>query len=258
MNLIEVSWKQLESSMLAKGLATNLQWVTDGKAYTLFLFDGPMNLTCQIPISKPPAAAQFEFESKYKAKANSILEPLDTDNSILSRVKITKSGWAYQYHALEFETAKLNSIVNLNINGTPIGYATEKFYKANGDLIATPTQELLDAECVTTIIDWEPTHDYEIMGGVMRQMAVPTEAVRLWVVGVPDVPKAYGGSKEFTKGGVNLQFFGVGDSVKADGKTPKFLKYDANYHSNKLRLILKSTSAGYKHKVLMVFEVFVP
>jgi hypothetical protein len=185
--------------------------------------------------------------------------PKDSDGSPLQRIKITTTGWHYRLHGVEFETSKLSSIEENKASGAAFGFTALKFYKLDngseveitgGDL----NQTFLDANCVKTVMDWEPTHDYEILGGLLKQIEKPTENVRVWVVGVPDVPEAYGGSKEFVTN-VNMLYIGDLDGVKVDGRAPKYLTYSSSLHTNKMRLIVRH-SVGFKHKIMMVFEIF--
>ena len=115
-------------------------------------------------------------------------------------------------------------------------------------------QTYLDSHCIKTLIDWEPTHDIEILGGMLKMNSVPSENLRMWTIGVPDVSEAYGGSKPFAVN-INLKFIGTEEGVKVDGKTPKYLTYSATYHTTKLRMIFKH-SAGFKHQLHMIFELF--
>lgn len=254
MNVIEVSWTALKSSMQSKGIASRLQWVQEKDRYELYLFDGPLVLHTIIKITNPKNADQHDFEASFKTISNQVLDPVDDDNSQLSRVKITKSGWNFQLHFVEFETSKKDSIVSEDENGTPLGFSTLKFYdENNGELTE---QGAIDTDCVKTVLDWEPTHDYEIKGGFLKQKSIPPSPVRVHVIGVPDVPPAYGGNKKFTQGGLNLEYFGADEMVDADGEAPKFLKFDSNVHSNKLRVSTRH-GTGVKHKMAMIFKLFV-
>ena len=53
----------------------------------------------------------------------------------------------------------------------------------------------------------------------------------------------------------NLKYIGVEEGVKVDGRAPKYMTYSATYHTTKLRLIFRH-SAGFKHKMHMIFELF--
>ena len=103
-------------------------------------------------------------------------------------------------------------------------------------------------------MDWEATHDLEIIGGYLKQAVIPSDDLRLWVVGVPDVPEAYGGSKPFVVN-VNLKYIGLEEGVRVDGRAPKYMAYSATYHTNKIRMIFRH-AAGTKYKLSMIFELF--
>lgn len=184
--------------------------------------------------------------------------PKDADGAPIQRVKMTSSGWHYQLHGIEFETSRLNGIQSKKVDNSNYGFATEKFYELINNVETEITGEnlnqgYLDTNCIKTIIDWEPNHDIEMLGGALKQLGVPTEDVRVWVVGVPDVPENYGGSKPFVVN-MNLKYL-TGEGIRVDGRSAKYLTYNANNHTSKIRLIFRHP-AGHKHKLLMVFELF--
>jgi hypothetical protein len=180
-----------------------------------------------------------------------INQPKDADDAIIIRPKAAKTGWTYFLNPVEFTTAKLNSIHSKKHDGSNRTNTTYKIYDSN-DVEITAVQDELNA--VKTIVDFEPLYDYEIIGGQLQQHTKPNTNIRLWVIAVPDVPENSGGSKEMV-GGVNLKFIDPADKVSADGRVSKYMTYNATYHTNKLRLILKH-DAGIQHDVMMVFEMF--
>lgn len=187
-----------------------------------------------------------------------IVNPKDIDGSILSRIKVTKLGWQFQLHGIEFETSVLNSIYEKDSNLQDYNYSALKFYELIDNvetLMVNPTQNDLDTKCVKTVLDFEPTHNYEIIGGFFKQTELPTSDVRFWCVGVPDVPAQYGGSKEFATGSINLKYAGLEEGISIDGRAPKYLAYSATYHTNKLIFILRH-STGFKHKMNIWLEYF--
>ena len=196
-----------------------------------------------------------DFEANFKATANqSIAEPMDSDGSSLHRIKVTNTGWFYQLYGLEFETSKLDSIYEKKADLTSYNFSTIKCYDSNDILLIS--QEDCNIYAVKTVIDWEPTYDYEIIGGFFKIASIPTEDVRLWVTGAPDIPAAYGGSKSFVSS-VNLRFIGLEEGIRADGRTSKPLTYNPTYHTSKLRITLIH-SAGFKQKMQVIFELFKP
>lgn len=254
---INVSWSDLKAFISSRSLS--IQWITAKDTYFLWAIDGPMELSAQIQISDPieGGSDQEDFENNYKNNGNKKLsEPRDSDGSPLNRVKITTTGWAYQLHGVEFKTSQLDSVHEEKVDGTNYGFTTIHCYKDNGNggYTACTDQSDVDANCIKTVVDWEPTHDYEIVGGMFKQKEIPDDDIRVWVVGVPDVPEQYGGSKSFAAS-LNLKYFGIDEGIKVDGRAPKYMTYSAIYHSNKIRMILKH-SPGTKHDVHMTFEIF--
>ena len=175
----------------------------------------------------------------------------DSDGALLSRVKYTRTGWQFHKMGVEFTTSKLGSIVNTDDQGNNLGFGVIKLYDTNGVEI---TDQANEGNAVKTIVDIEPTFDYEIMGGSLKQISRPTMPVYAYVIAVPDVPKVLGGQKDFICC-LNLEFIGDLDSVDADGRTAKLLQYDATYHTNKIRVVMNH-NAGYQHRAMMVLELF--
>lgn len=180
-------------------------------------------------------------------------QPADTNGRIMVRPTAAAAGWVFSLIPIEFSTAKLNSLHAKKPDGTSRAGISYKIYDAN-DAEITDAQN--EGNAVKTVIDFEPPHDYEIIGGYVQQKVTPTTDMRMWVVAVPDVPEAYGGSKEMV-GGVNLKFIDPTDKVNADGRVAKYMAYNATYHTNKLRLIVKH-DAGIQHDLLLILEMFRP
>lgn len=242
-----VSWEIIKSFCTARSLS--MQWLDLGEAYAIRAYDGPFLLECT---AEKGSTECIDFETNFKPAGNKKIEPRDGDGSVLQRAKITTTGWHYQLHGLEFTTSSLESVYSKKYEGTDYGFTTMKCYGADGVLITDPAIALTST--VKTIVDWEPTHDLEIVGGMVKQVAVPTVDIRLWVVGVPDIPVAYGGSKPFATN-INMKYMGIEEGVRVDGRAPKYLPYSAVNHTTKLRLQFVHP-AGHQHMILMVFELF--
>jgi len=178
--------------------------------------------------------------------------PEDSDNAPLTRLKICPTGWHMHLACFEFETSKLNSGYEKYLDGTDRNFLTMKFYNASDEELTT--QQDIDSGCVKTVVDWEPTHDFEIIAGSFRQSSAPSSDVRVWVVGVPDIPPAYGGSVCFCCG-LNLMYYGANEGGSIDGRTAKKLVYDSENHTSKMRFILRH-GAGVQHKIHAMMEVF--
>lgn len=248
MKEIDVTWTELKAFVDERCLTC--QWVEFGTFYLVHAFDGPFALSCRI--HKDSGADQTAFEASYKAAGNQKLIPTDTDGIALSRTKMTQTGWHYQLYGIEFETAKLDSLVNLDVDGSALGHATIKFY--NSSNVELTTQLAIDLGCVKTVIDWEPPWDYEIIGGQFRQLSVPGTDAIMHVIAVPDIPAGSGGSVPFVNN-VNLRYLSNSDNIKTDGRTSKKLVYNASLHTNKLRIIIEH-SILMTHKMHLMFEIF--
>ena len=176
--------------------------------------------------------------------------PTDSENAQLMRAKMAPSGWHYQARGVDFETSVLASIVNDDHTGTDIADATIKFYDASD--VELTVQGDLDTDCVKTVVDWEPTHDIEIVGGFISMTEDTTDDIYCYIIAVPDLTPAQGGSKPMVNG-LNFKFIKGNDRLNVDGRTSKHLPYNATYHTSKLRCIMNH-DAGVKCKFHIVYE----
>ena len=177
---------------------------------------------------------------------------LDTDNALIIRLKAAQAGWTYHLTAPEFTTSTVASLYHKNAAGTDLNECVVKYYDAND--VELTTQGSCDTDCVKTVFYFEPTWNYEIIGGTLKTVSTVSENVRCWVIAVPDVPAIYGGSKVMVQG-VNLKFIDPNNGIEADGRATKFMTYNATYHTNKIQLIIKHP-AGHKEDLMMAFEVY--
>jgi len=88
----------------------------------------------------------------------------------------------------------------------------------------------------------------------MRLTTVPSSDARVAVIGVPDVPAQMGGSKQFVQN-INLKLLPITEGINADGRAAKWLKYDANLHTNKLRFIIYH-AAGAQIEIMTMVETY--
>jgi hypothetical protein len=152
---------------------------------------------------------------------------------------------------MRITTATTGGVYSKKRNGDNTGFTTYTMKDVNGDVTVVP------AECVETVVTWEPTYDTERVAGQLFQREPPAQDVWLWVVGAPDIPAQYGGSVAFTEGGINLYDVGVGGSADFDGRAAKFIAYDPTYHSGKFEMVAKH-AAGFVHSFTILFEMFKP
>ncbi len=197
------------------------------------------------------SAEWTEYKNNYQSNANKTFT--DSNGIPLARTKITKSGWHFQLHGTEFTTGKLSSIYNKDVNDNDLGYTTIKFYNSSDVELVAGTQAELDSSCVKTVFTWEPDEDIDVIGGVLEQPTPTNSDVRLWVIAIPDLTPAQGGSVPFTQGGINLRY--ISGNLDIDGKTAKTLPYDATYHTSKFQMTLKH-DVGHQSPIHMVFKLY--
>ena len=179
----------------------------------------------------------------------------DSEGAALQRPKFTHTGWTYQLHGFEFTTSDSSSIYSKNLDNENLNFVTMKFFKDNeGQIEECSDQNDIDQNCIMTQVDWEPTYDYEIIGGHFWQKEVPNSDIRLWVTGLPDIPEEYGGNKQFVSG-INLQYISLDKGIAVDGRAPKLLPYNEGQHTNKIRFTIRHL-AGKKHDFHISFEIF--
>lgn len=176
----------------------------------------------------------------------------DADGSVIIRPKAAKAGWTYHLTAPEFTTSKVDSLYHKDVAGTDLSQCTVKYYDASN--VELTTQGTCDTDCVKTVFSFEPPFDYEIIGGTVKTIGAVSVDVRAWVIAVPDISAANGGSKVMVQN-VNLKFIDPNNGIEADGRASKYMVYNATYHTNKLQLILKHP-AGHKEDIMMAFEIY--
>jgi hypothetical protein len=177
---------------------------------------------------------------------------LDADGRPIQRLATAAKGWHYQPHWIEISTSTINGFFNKNYDDTDLGFVSLKLYDASDVEITLQTDA--DTNCVKTVIDWEPTHDYEIVASKIFSGS-PTEDLRVWVIGAPDIPEYMGGSKVFGQGGINLKLIGDIGAADTDGRSSKFMIYTAGVGTNKFRIVCRH-SAGYKHTFGVLWEIY--
>lgn len=234
--MLEVTWADLKAFVDARFLS--IQWADISGRYYLRAYDGPFVLSLSMLKTSPASDDQTDFETNYKTKGNASFS--DIDGTPLARQKASKKGWSFWAVPIEFTTSTLSGTVYCkDASGTDVPGITCKIYDASN--VEITTAGLLNANlnnCVKTVMDFEPAFDYEMIGGALRINSNPSQDVRLWIIGAPDIPAIYGGSKEFASG-VNLKFLAPDSSFEIDGRVTKYVSYSASTHQGKLRAILK-------------------
>jgi len=179
-------------------------------------------------------------------------QPKDADNALLIRPKAAKAGWTYHMTAPEFKTSHIDSLYHKDVADNNLNHCIVKYYDSNN--VELTTQGACDTDCVKTVLTFEPTWDYEIIGGTIKAVSSVAQDIRIWIIAVPDVPAEYGGSKVMVQG-INLKFVDPDNGITADGRASKYMAYSAIYHTNKLQMIVRHP-AGHKEELMIAFELF--
>ena len=249
MHTVNLNWTDFKNEVNSRGL--KIQYYLSDITYHILAFDDKLKFYCKLEKENPSSSDQTDFETNYRDAANKKMQSVDSDGSTLTRAKITATGWQYHIQGIQFTTSDLSSLVSKDEAGNDIGFSTYKLYD---DTDTEITQEINEVNAVKTVIDWEPTFDYEIIGGALKMMQDTTQNIYAYVTAVPDIPANLGGSKDFICC-VNMKFIKNHDEIRADGRSSKKLLYDAVNHTNKMRITLKHP-AGVRCEYLMLFEIF--
>lgn len=248
---MQLQWTQFKSIVVSKALS--IQWVEDAYLYYLTIIDGNIQYECKLDKNPSDPTDLNDFVTNFKAAGNASFS--DIDGIPLFRLKASKKGWNFWTIPIEITTSTLDTLYAKDSSENAIPGITCKIYNSSNAEITTPG--LLGANlatCVKTVIDFEPLFDYEIIGGALRINSNPAADVRMWIVGAPDIPAAYGGSKEFASG-VNLKFMAPDSSFEIDGRVTKFLQYNPATHQSKMRIILRHP-AGLAVNMQIVIHIY--
>lgn len=251
---MKVQWSLFKQFVDNKSLS--IQWLDLDKIYSLKAFDGSFSLECELDKYPTDTTDLSDFENNYKSNGNKPLWQYDTDGAQIVRIKAAKKGWSFAAVPVEITTASLlGSLFCKDAAGVDISGISCKIYN-NSDVEIT-TAGLANANlltCTKTVLDVELPYDFELIGGDLRINSNPGSDIRLWIVGAPDIPAQYGGSKEFASG-INLKFLAPDASFTIDGRVTKYITYSAVTHSGKMRFILKHP-AGTQINLQFVIHMY--
>lgn len=179
---------------------------------------------------------------------------IDAEGRQVTRQAAAKSGWTILIHNIEMETSNLSGLYSKDYLGNDSNGLSTKFYDVNNAELTT--QGSIDTDCVRTELIFKPNYDYEILGGNVFHVEEPATDVRLWCIGgMLEGGAAY--VKEMIRG-INFRYIAVGDHIKVDGRTTKYMRKDtvgAPYQTNQLKFIVKH-NAGLKFKISIAIEYF--
>lgn len=240
---MELSWSIFKKFVDSKNL--KVQYVEDDELYFVWTSDTTLVVTCRI--LKDNGSDQSEFESNYKNDANDGYDALgvatsqfDTDGATIVRPKAAKKGWSFYALPPEITTSTLGGTLYCkDLEGEDISGISCKIYDEDDDEITEAGLAGINLlTCVKTVLDIELPYDFELIGGSLRIHSNPAQDLRIWIIGAPDIPAIYGGSKEFASG-VNLKFLAPDNSFDVDGRVTKYITYNATTHSSKIRILMR-------------------
>ncbi len=240
-------------------------------SYTIWFYDGPDCHLCTIWKGSVPDGIQndpnnpytqsqndsdlSDFVTNYLPTSNAVVEPKAPDGRLIVRQTSANKTKNFRLKVFSFRPGDPSSLKNKNTDFTDASDITMTCYKSDGTTTTSRTN------AVKTIIDFEPTFNYEVIGGWID---VPdtisgSSSEDWWVscIGVPDIPYAFGGSVPFV-GGTNLEA-AITKKLNSDGRATSYLAYDATYHTNKLRwILLHPTNLLSDHPRIQIYvEIFV-
>lgn len=251
---IALDWTNFKNQVTTGGLP--YRYLSIDNTYFIYAVDGSFEYETSIAQTTPASADQTDFETNFKNVAFSTFSQLDTDGAEIVRIKAAKKGWSFWAVPVEITTSTIGGTMFAQTSdGTNISWVNCKIYDGNNAEITTPGLANINlASCVKTVLDFEPTFDFEIIGGALRINSNPATDIRLWIVGAPDIPAQFGGSKEFASG-INLKFLAPDSSFEIDGRVTKFLSYNPATHQGKMRVILKHP-AGTQINLQLVIHLY--
>ena len=241
---MKVSWTILKDFFTTRYVPLN--YVEFESYYWLKADDINFSLECELDKNQSDTTDLDDFEDNYKSSAN--IKRNDGDGDALARFKIAPTGWIYQAFCFEFEIGKYNSLYCKDVSGSNISGITYKIYDGSNVEITNSGSE---GNAVKTVVTFEPAWDYCIVSGRIDQLSIATSDIRMWTIGVPDIPEAYGGSKTFVNG-LNLKFV---DDLVTEGRAPKRLNYSATYHTNKLQFTFKHDTST-AHRCMVIIDLY--
>lgn len=256
---VQTSWQAIKDFIEdcdSNNRQYSLRYFDSNGNYYIWVVDGNFSAATIISQEDPEAEDLVDFEENYKDLANTNLNQLDTDGAAIVRIKAAKRGWSFWAVPVEITTSTLLGTMYAKFHDdTDISWINCKIYDEDDDEITTAG--VLNANlltCVKTVVDFEPTFDYEIIGGALRLNSNPSSDIRMWVVGAPDIPAQYGGTKEFASG-VNLKFLSADEDLEIDGRVTKFLTYNSQDHRGKMRIIFKHP-AGTQINLQLIIHLY--
>jgi hypothetical protein len=176
---------------------------------------------------------------------------IDSEGRQTVRSTVARNGY-YHLKCFTFRSSDPSFLINQNSKSEDSGDVTVKCYDALGVEVTTAPY----SSAVKTFVDFEPTYNYEIIGGTLYAPSSLFEGTtNEWFaacVGLPDIPSQYGGDVDFVNK-INLEAFD--GLVRINARATSYLPHDANTHTGKVRTIIFHP-AGAITRFQMALEIY--
>lgn len=208
-----MTYQQFISYASSKNLLQYIQWIYDegtgSPRYFLTLWDG--GRVEEVTVTE--TADISDFETKYKNSSNLKIFPIEGATGWL-KTRPRKLGGDVQLNFIYFTTCVPESL-------------------DSGD--NTEYTMAVSEDATTTVIDFNPSHSYEVSGGGVCIIGYPAQKTfKMRFIAAPDIPAEYGGSFVFVN---NKKFTGELDKfVLSDVDAKLFRYHESTPTANKLRL----------------------
>ena len=190
------------------------------------------------------------------------LTPKDSENSQIIRTKtVSIQNYIYQRKSMFYVGATSGQgVFDEDYLGNDQTDTATSSYDEFGNLVSGVA---VSGACESHF-DFEPAFNYDLIYGELRTIGVENVSggieygpydfrdYRVYVVIVPDLPKAFGGSVVLIN---NEELPILGVKIAADGKAVKNFVYSPVYHTNKIRAIIRHPK-GFKVSIQMVYDIF--
>jgi hypothetical protein len=238
--MIEISWQELRDFYDSNKPAAELSMLELNDRYHVWAEWHGLKIMCR-DLFKDDAS---EFETTYKNHCN-------TQRPERVRIVTCQVGRRTHYRYIIFQTAVLNGFDNTNWKNEDYGDITHTMKDVNGN---TTTDGSL---AVQTILDFSPTFDYEISGGTFDIPSTLGGNQALWeafVLGGPDIPRAYGGEVEYLANNRLSKTTGK-QLIMDESLNPAEITGEVSTLARKIRIIIKHPQ-GEQAEFQLMFKLY--
>jgi hypothetical protein len=241
-----VDIERLEREIAASPITVALKTISLYEAATLIVFKAELSLEDKSLLDGVVASHTGE-PLPLENPVVDLATPKDKEGKPIFVRSMTTTNWHYSSHALDYYTAKHDSLYNRECDGFTVestsdsGDAGMRFYDADGVELTQNYEEddesfqaRLTANCTKTCVWFEKYEDYDIAGAHFYVESKPASRAYLWVLAAPDIPVEAGGRVSFMGRGMNMQMMAPGAPHTFFAESCVRIKYDPVYHSGRI------------------------